>query len=153
MIKRILVPLDGSDGARQALAHASWLQRASDATLCLLMVREPPSADEHLGAMVGVPPVETLEADDDSEERRLLQAAWRELGNAEGHVEIRVATGSPAPTIVEQAQTFGADLIVMGSRGQGQFQSLVFGSVSQQVTESASCPVVTYHVPQSETES
>ncbi|WP_251975696.1 universal stress protein [Salinicola avicenniae] len=150
MVQRILVPLDGSDSARQALEHASLLQRMSGAALRLLRVKEPPSADEHLGAMVGVPPVEMLEnpGDDDSEERHWLASIWHEVGNRDGEADWHVASGDPAPAIVEQAREFDADLIVMGSRGQGQFQNLIFGSVSQQVSETAPCPVITYHVPE-----
>ena len=51
-----------------------------------------------------------------------------------------VSSGGPAATLLEAAE--GADLLVVGSRGLGGFKGLLLGSVSQQVSHHASCPVV-----------
>lgn len=52
------------------------------------------------------------------------------------------AIGGVARTIVGAAREEGADLIVMGTRGLGDFASLVVGSVTQKVLHGAPCPVL-----------
>jgi nucleotide-binding universal stress UspA family protein len=55
-------------------------------------------------------------------------------------VERRVVEGPPAGVLVDQSRD--ADLLVVGSRGHGGFAGLLLGSVSQQVSHHAACPVV-----------
>lgn len=145
MPQRILVPMDGSRSAHAALGHASLMQRANGATIYLLHVPESPQADEHLGAMVGVPPMAVTEEPDADHPRRMLEQAWQAHGNAEGRVEYRIEEGSPAAVIAEQAEALGIDCIVMGSRGLGHWEGLFAGSVSKKVAEMAPCPVITFH--------
>jgi nucleotide-binding universal stress UspA family protein len=55
-------------------------------------------------------------------------------------VERRVVEGAPAAVLVEESRR--ADLLVVGSRGQGGFAQLLLDSVSQQCAHRAECPVV-----------
>jgi nucleotide-binding universal stress UspA family protein len=55
-------------------------------------------------------------------------------------VEQRVEPGSPAKVLIDLSDD--ADLVVVGGRGRGGFSGLRLGSVSQQVTQHARCPVV-----------
>jgi nucleotide-binding universal stress UspA family protein len=55
-------------------------------------------------------------------------------------IERRVEQGVPAAVLV--AESHGAELLVVGSRGHGGFAQLLLGSVSQQCAQHASCPVV-----------
>jgi nucleotide-binding universal stress UspA family protein len=50
--------------------------------------------------------------------------------------------GRPASAIIEAATSFGADLIVVGSRGYGTIERMVLGSVSAEVVDHAPCPVL-----------
>ena len=50
--------------------------------------------------------------------------------------------GHPAEKIIEEAEKWGADLIVMGSRGLGGFSRLLLGSVSDAVIRYSKVPVV-----------
>jgi nucleotide-binding universal stress UspA family protein len=50
-----------------------------------------------------------------------------------------VVEGHPAPVLVEAAK--GADLLVVGSRGHGEFSGMLLGSVSQHCTHHVSCPI------------
>jgi nucleotide-binding universal stress UspA family protein len=52
-----------------------------------------------------------------------------------------VIQGSPKQVIVEEAESWGADLIVMGSRGLGAWNRLLLGSVSNAVVHHAKCSV------------
>jgi len=50
--------------------------------------------------------------------------------------------GSPAAVIVEEAERWGADLIIVGSHGYGFWQRALIGSVSDSVTRHAPCSVL-----------
>lgn len=58
-------------------------------------------------------------------------------------VETRIATGDPAQKIIQAAEDAGANLIVLGSRGQGPIRSLVLGSVSTKVNQMSPVNVIT----------
>jgi nucleotide-binding universal stress UspA family protein len=59
--------------------------------------------------------------------------------------EALAVQGHPADVLLEQASD--AALIVVGRRGLGGFRSLLLGSVSQQVVQHATCPVVVVNQP------
>ena len=71
-----------------------------------------------------------------------MSALVREVVGEVTDVEIRQSTvdDDPAPALLAAAQ--GAELLIVGSRGQGGFAGLLLGSVSQQCVHHASCPVV-----------
>ncbi len=54
----------------------------------------------------------------------------------------KVAMGSPERIILEEAEAFGADLIVMGSHGRGFWGRMFLGSVSQSIVLHARCSVL-----------
>jgi nucleotide-binding universal stress UspA family protein len=55
-------------------------------------------------------------------------------------IERRIVEGAPGAVLI--AESRGADLLVVGSRGHGGFAGLLLGSVSQQCAHHAACPVV-----------
>jgi len=71
-----------------------------------------------------------------------FEATLREAIPHPGDVEVehRIVEGTAAAALVEESR--GADLLVVGSRGLGGFRGLLLGSVGQQVTHHAACPVV-----------
>ena len=50
--------------------------------------------------------------------------------------------GNPASTILEFSQSEKYEVIIIGSRGMGQFKELLLGSVSSKVIQHSSCPVL-----------
>jgi nucleotide-binding universal stress UspA family protein len=132
---RILLAVDGStsaDMACRALASTRW---PIGTTVRVVAVAH------HLGRSIDDggrsrdhEPVQRL--------RVALDAAERLLGGEGRPVEPMLLEGRPASAIVEEAATFDADLIVVGSRGHGPWQSLVLGSVSAEVVDHAPCPVL-----------
>ena len=56
--------------------------------------------------------------------------------------EITVVEGHPAPTLLDASR--GADLLVVGSRGHGEFAGMLIGSVSQHLVSTAHCPVLVW---------
>jgi nucleotide-binding universal stress UspA family protein len=86
------------------------------------------------------------EIKDRSTELAERTAGWlREQGLA---AEAAVRDGEPGPAIVEEAKEWGADLIVVGSRGYTGLRRVLAGSVSQYVIDHAPCPVEVVHVKQ-----
>ena len=56
-------------------------------------------------------------------------------------VTTAVIEGSPKSAIIDEAETFGADLIVVGSHGYGAVERFMLGSVSHAVALHAKCSV------------
>ena len=60
-------------------------------------------------------------------------------------VETAVRDGEPGPAVVEEAKEWGAQLLVVGSRGHTGLRRLLEGSVSRYVVDHAHCPVEVVH--------
>jgi nucleotide-binding universal stress UspA family protein len=122
MIKKILVPTDGSDHARKAIEVACDIALKYAATICLLHVVSLPSIS-HEGvfpAMEGM--LKFLEED-----------GKKIIGEAESETKKWVVHGDPANRIIEFAKTEGVDMIVIGSRGLTGMKGFLLGSVSHKV--------------------
>jgi nucleotide-binding universal stress UspA family protein len=78
-------------------------------------------------------------------------AKLQEAGNPPGIlVEKDVLFGSPDSRIVETAEEWKADLIVVGSHGYSRWERLLLGSVSSSVVHHAPCSVLVVRVPAEE---
>lgn len=140
--KKILVPVDGSKGAKKALAYAGYLAELCHGSVGILHVVNLSAEMAAVGSIStgGYIPDRVLE--DVQESGRLIIAkALKQLPStvaAEGFMEI----GSPSEIVVEFCVEKGYDLIVIGSRGLGAIKGLVLGSVSNYVVHRAPCPVM-----------
>ena len=67
------------------------------------------------------------------------------------NVTTEVLSGSPKRVILEEAEAFGADLIVVGSHGHGMLERFLLGSVSQAVALHAKCSVEIVRSPKTQT--
>ena len=134
---KIIVGVDGSTPAQQALRWAGRQAELTGSSLVAVMAWELPGAF----GWAGVP---GLPQDLDLEEpaaRALAEAVADALPPHQAEsVEQVVVMGNPAQAILDRAE--GADLIVVGVRGHGTFRATLLGSVSHTVTVHASCPVV-----------
>jgi nucleotide-binding universal stress UspA family protein len=77
-----------------------------------------------------------------SAKQMVADAVADATAGAEADIEVEqvVLCGTPASALLEHSKD--ADLLVVGSRGHGGFAGLLLGSVSNQVTHHATCPVV-----------
>ena len=76
--------------------------------------------------------------------RSAIEAALTKLRAREGEaskVETEILRGSAVRAILDEAESWGADLIVVGSHGYGWAKRLLLGSVSQGVASHARCSV------------
>ncbi len=129
---RIVVGVDGSDGARLALRWAVDEAARRDGQLELVNAWHISYAGEFL-----VPNSSDLQRSG----REVLDAASDEAREFGAEVtESNLVSGGAAQALLEKAK--GADLLVVGSRGRGGFGALLLGSTSQQCVHHAPCPVV-----------
>lgn len=130
---RIVVGVDGSEGADAALAWAIGEARLRGARLEVVHSFTYP-------IMGDLPTVADADALFVQEAEAILErtVARSEVGDVE--FDARVVRGSAAAVLLDAARD--ADLLVVGSRGRGGFAGLVLGSVSQQCAQHAPCPIV-----------
>jgi nucleotide-binding universal stress UspA family protein len=140
-ISRILCPVDLSDVSRHAIAHADLIARWYKSTITALHVCNPVIVTPSDFALVGAGPVMILTDKDIREIRRQVAKCFHPARSVD--VDVLVETGPPANQILERARLLPADLIVMGTHGEGGFRHLVLGSVAEKVLRQATCPVLT----------
>jgi nucleotide-binding universal stress UspA family protein len=134
---RIVVGVDGSEHARRALRWALDEARLRHATVEAVHAwRWTPAGD--LGGLAL--PVTALEGVEAAAARETLDDALAAEPAGDVPLERRLVSGAAAHALLDAAK--GADLLVVGSRGHGGFTGLLLGSVSQQVSHHAPCPVV-----------
>lgn len=135
MIKKILVPVDGSLGSDRAVAQAISIASSCNAKIFFLYV-----------ANINQLAINAYLSD-------AILAAVKKAGQvildraenmmpSDIEYETFSETGSPAVTILDFEERLGVDLIVMGSRGLGLIKGVLLGSVSQYVVEQSKCPVL-----------
>ncbi|WOB06028.1 universal stress protein [Piscinibacter gummiphilus] len=135
---KILLPVDGSEHALDAVRHVIALVRDGlNATVVLINVQEP----TYLYEMVLAPNADVLERVSGAAGHHSLEGAEDLLRQAEIEFEKELLSGEPAPTILEAGERYDCDAVVMGARGRGVVRSAVLGSVSQRVLHGSPVPV------------
>jgi nucleotide-binding universal stress UspA family protein len=137
--EKIVVGVDGSDGAREALAWALDAARARGAEVEVIHAWHPAIAP---GTFAGTVLDPTLIED---AARRALNAIVDASDTRDITVIRSLVCGGAAPALLQAAAV--ADVVAVGSRGLGSMKSLVLGSVSRQVAHHAPCPVVVVPAP------
>ncbi|MCJ7703046.1 MAG: universal stress protein [Anaerolineales bacterium] len=138
MYNRILVPLDGSHLAEQALPHAIAIAERFQSELVLLQVSIP----------LPRPPATAEAALQRAEKARaVLVREYLErvaAGLQEHGITVQTITieGRPHLQIIQYAETSQIDLIVMCTRGQSGLSRWMMGSVSDRVARGADVPVL-----------
>lgn len=134
-MKRILVAFDGSESAKKAFALALDLTIKYGAELSVLAVARPPEFGSE---------VETGAVIENSKKhyRQALKPLHAIADAAKIAVHFEVAVGHPAEQIVRHAESWQADLIVVGHRGHTFFERWLIGSVTKHVISHAPCAVL-----------
>ncbi len=131
---KLLLAVDGSTHSVTAVrqvAQRPWPQGSE--VKIIYVVEAPPVAsyDEYLAGRM-------------EEARRILDGAASEIRSC-GKNGLRIYTemmeGSPKEQILNEAESWGADMIVVGSHGYNGLQRFLLGSVSQAVALHAKCSV------------
>jgi nucleotide-binding universal stress UspA family protein len=141
MFRRIVVAVDGSHHARQAVLTAAECAREMGATLTLLTVyHEPPGFEGEpqysADLASAMQRASTLLADEEA----VVQAA----GGPAVQKDL-LGAGHPAAAILAATASGQYDLLVLGTRGLGRLESALLGSVSAQVAAGSAIPVLIVH--------
>jgi nucleotide-binding universal stress UspA family protein len=132
---RIVVGFDGSDESLSALEWAARQAELTGGALEIVAAWEWPTS---LGwaPMPGYDPV--------AETKKLLEPMLESLRHARPKVAVswKVVEGHPAPVLV--GESHGAELLVVGRRGHGEFVGMLIGSTSEYCVANAACPVVVF---------
>jgi nucleotide-binding universal stress UspA family protein len=148
MFERIVVPLDGSDVAEQALGPAAELARRLEIPLLLIRVTETPSFD--VTTMFGYPANGHLMAEQIAAEMRLareyLAENVRTMTDQGIQASSQVEVGLPAQEILEAVRP--GDTIVMASHGRSGITRWYMGSVAEHLMRHAVVPVMVLRGPQ-----
>ena len=133
---RILVAIDGSEGAGRALGAAIELARLSGSSLSALAVEGPLPV---YAATIGE--VDEVKREKDAFFGRVAADAKRLAAQAGVELEVQVRPGHAAELIVRHAEELGADLIVVGHKGHF-LKDYLLGSTADRVAHHARCPVM-----------
>ncbi len=142
MYKRVLIPLDGSELAEQALPHAIAQARCFQAELILLKVLEPfPHAR---GMSLG--DLERIRQQASTWAREYLERLATDVRQQGITAEAITIDGRPHVEIPQFAETNQVHLIVMSTRGQSGLSRWLMGSVADRVVRGATIPVLLVRV-------
>jgi nucleotide-binding universal stress UspA family protein len=138
-VPRIVVGVDGSPSSRMALRWALRQANLTNGTVDAVIAWKIPMVLQSYGYA----PI-YVEEDGSFEEnaRKALEAVIGEEAESAGRERVTslVIHGHPAQVLLDAAA--GADLLVVGSRGHGEFADALLGSVSQNCSHHAPCPVL-----------
>jgi len=144
MSRTILVPVDGSEHSKKAVAFAADLCNSTGAKLSLLHVVQSLPHDRTL--VLGAAAITVNMTGEELKDigAKVLDAAKAHAGeHGCGDVDTKVVLGDPAYEIVERAKALDAWMVVLGSRGLSDLAGLIMGSVSHKVMHLAPCTCVT----------
>ena len=131
-MKKILVPVDGSEYADQAAYKAAELAKGFGGQVTVLNVAQP------FTMLLGFKTADDLKADAEGTAKKTAD----KLNSAGVNADAVGVVGDPADEIVKLAGEGKYDLIVMGSKGLTESQRFLVGSVTQKVVEHAPCSVM-----------
>jgi nucleotide-binding universal stress UspA family protein len=134
-IDKLLVPLDGSGLAEQALAKALDVAEGGQPTFLLLRAAEA-------STWPGVDPTDEQIRVVHEAEEYLNAVQARLVSKGIRKIETSVWYGPPAAAIVEAARVGRADLIVMTTHGRSGLGRLILGSVAEAVVRGTSTPIM-----------
>lgn len=134
----VLVPLDGSKLADEALEHAL---ETFDCRITVLNVVTPLDGGMSEGSVVGIDDERREQALDRADE--LVETARERGDSVDRAVETAVETGDPAEAILAYVEAHDVDHVVMGSHGEdgGELRRRLLGTVSTAVLGEVSVPV------------
>lgn len=140
---KILLAIDGSPFSRAAVEHVAgrpWPKGTAVEVLTVVHSAVPMAIDP---ALV----IAAIHVDQTEEQRRRASALVEDAAEQLRHrapdlaVTTRILEGTPKDVIVDEAEAWGATLIVLGSHGHGRFRRMMLGSVAGAVVANAPCSV------------
>lgn len=140
---KILIAVDGSqfsDAAVDEVARRPWPEGSE---LDVVSVYEPPALPITENFVLPQTYYEEMEKASQEQARDAINKAIERLRAAQSNLRINseIARGYPADVVLDRANRWGADLIIVGSHGYSGLKRFLLGSVSQNVSSHAKCSV------------
>jgi nucleotide-binding universal stress UspA family protein len=135
--KKVLLPVDGSNNSRRAMEHANSLSAIMGAEILLLYVTDA------IPKFIKGKPLEEAEKAQKEEADVVLTPYHAFLTENKVQYSVMVLPGFKVwHMICQVAQDEGCDLIIMGSRGRGDWEGAMLGSVTHRVLAHCTLPVL-----------
>ena len=139
---KILLAIDGSKFSKEAVTEITRRSWPADSEVRILSVANPSPLVIDPLLIVAASHYDSLS---EEKERASHDVAEAEAAIAKGSPNLKLSTsilvGSPKERIVEEAERWSADLVLVGSHGYGPVQRFLLGSVAQAVALHAPCSV------------
>ena len=141
---KILLAIDGSSFSDAAVADVAAKPWPAGSEVKIISVVEPPLLPT---VETWVPPenyIEAIEKAGEDQARSIVNKAADRVRSTQGDrllVSTEIVVGHPKHTIIDEAEAWAADLIVVGSHGYRGLTKLWLGSVSQAIASHAKCSV------------
>ncbi|RKS55667.1 MULTISPECIES: universal stress protein [Flavobacteriaceae] len=144
---KIVLAVDGSDFSKVAIKKLAKFPLPQGSEISIINVYEHPamSTPELISTTVTLDVYyQEFIANAEKIGKKIVSEAGKVLKekNRSLLITTNVISGLPKREILEKAESFDADLIVVGSQGQGAFSRLLLGSVSQYLATHAKCSVL-----------
>ncbi len=144
---KIVLAVDGSDFSKVAIKKLAKFPLPQGSEISIINVYEHPamSTPELISTTVTLDVYyQEFIANAEKIGKKIVSEAGKVLKekNSSLLITTNVISGLPKREILEKAESFDADLIVVGSQGQGAFSRLLLGSVSQYLATHAKCSVL-----------
>lgn len=139
-MKKFLVPVDFSAVSEDVFDSAIALLRALGGQATLLYVIPAAAAAPDLP--VPAPALRKARSAALALARKKLAAKLRAFHRLGLACKVRLVSGSPAATILQEARRIRADCIIMGSHGHGKMHDMLVGSTTRGVLRKAACSVL-----------
>lgn len=146
MVKKILIPFDGSEHSKKAILFAADVAQHHNSELFLIHVVKdkdiPPEIleyvkSEKINGGIGKVSAKLISEGIMKAARKQVQEMGLKIAKS------MVFSGDPVEEIIQFAKNNDIDMIVIGSRGLGKIKGLLLGSVSSKVCHLAECTCVT----------
>jgi nucleotide-binding universal stress UspA family protein len=143
MIKRILVPLDGSPAGEAAIEYVTTFAKAVGAEVVLFQVVEPFKAFVGYETLSSIP----LPSREDVRAAAIAYLTTVQTGIKKDDLKISIEAymGTAAEGIIDYAEKSNIDLIALSAHGQSNIGRWVFGSVTEKVMHSGTKPLLIVH--------
>ena len=142
--QNVVVGTDGSVTAERAVKHAAGLAVDNEARLVIVTAYEP-HGDTLAESSEAPDDIRWMLTDRSQAEERARHGAGIAKESGAPRVTVQAIAGSPADVLLEAASDFGADVIVVGSKGLTSHAHFVLGSVASSVAHHAPCDVLIVH--------
>lgn len=138
VLKKIVLPLDGSESAATIVPWVLELASKTNSSLVLV------TAVQQVGVWDATLTMQVMEREEELAEQYLQEQA-EELRAAGAEVETRICRGEAAEAVLSVAEEVGADLLAMSTRGRSGVGRWLFGSTASRILQVSPVPVLMLH--------